>query len=78
MLPIYQTINKVLANTSLDRTNSPACVFVAPMLDVCVFLLIEQHLLSGTALHGSIPIQVLTAGSTNDISPLLQFRWYMV
>ena len=30
---------------------------------------------SSQALSGAVPIQVLT-GSTNDISPLLQFRWY--
>jgi hypothetical protein len=30
---------------------------------------------SSKALSGAVPIQVLT-GSTNDISPLLQFRWY--
>jgi hypothetical protein len=30
---------------------------------------------SSKVLHGAVPIQVLT-GSTNDISPLLQFRWY--
>ena len=30
---------------------------------------------SSQALNGSVPIQVLT-GSTNDISPLLHFRWY--
>ena len=30
---------------------------------------------SSKALLGAIPIQVLT-GSTNDISPLLQFQWY--
>ena len=30
---------------------------------------------SSKALSGAVPIQVLT-GSTNDISPLLQFCWY--
>jgi hypothetical protein len=66
----YQTV-KALANTILNRTGSPAYLWLLCLMYVC-FLLNNT---SSKALSGSIPIQVLT-GSTNDISPLLQFRWY--
>jgi hypothetical protein len=66
----YQTI-KALANTILDRTGSPAYLWLLCLMYVC-FLLNNT---SSKALSGRVPIQVLT-GSTNDISPLLQFQWY--
>jgi hypothetical protein len=66
----YQTI-KSLTNIILDRTGSPASLWLLCLMYVC-FLLNNT---SSQALSGAVPIQVLT-GSTNDISPLLQFRWY--
>jgi hypothetical protein len=66
----YQTV-KAITNTILDRTGSPAYLWLLCLMYVC-FLLNNT---SSKALSGAVPIQVLT-GSTNDISPLLQFRWY--
>ena len=63
----YQTIKSV-TNTILDRTGSPASLWLLCLMYVC-FLLNNT---SSKALSGAVPIQVLT-GSTNDISPLLQF-----
>jgi hypothetical protein len=59
-----------MANTILDCTGSPAFLWL-----LClgyVWFLLNNVAASGT---GAVPIQVLT-GSTNDISPLLYFRWY--
>ena len=66
----YQTV-KSLTNTILDRTGSPAYLWLLCLMYVC-FLLNNT---SSKALNGSVPLQVLT-GSMNDISPLLHFRWY--
>ena len=65
----YQTI-KSMANTILDRTGSPAFLWLLCLGYVCFLL---NNVASSST--GTIPIQVLT-GSTNDISPLLYFRWY--
>jgi hypothetical protein len=59
-----------MANTILDRTGSPAFLWLLCLGYVC--FLLNNVAASGT---GAVPIQVLT-GSTNDISPLLYFRWY--
>jgi hypothetical protein len=66
----YQTL-KSIANTILDRTGSPAYLWLLCLMYVCFLL----NNVSSASLHGQTPIQVLT-GSTNDISPLLFFRWY--
>jgi hypothetical protein len=63
----YQTV-KAITNTILDHTGSPAYLWFLCLMYVC-FLLNNTSL---NALSGAVPIQVLT-GSTNDISPLLQF-----
>ena len=66
----YQTL-KSIANTILDRTGSPAYLWLLCLMYVCFLL----NNVSSASLHGKTPIQVLTR-STNDISPLLFFRWY--
>jgi hypothetical protein len=63
----YQTL-KTIANTILDRTGSPASLWLLCLMYVCFLL----NNISSAALHGATPLQVLT-GSTNDISPLLFF-----
>jgi transposase InsO family protein len=62
----YQTIKR-LTNTILDRTGSPAFLWLLCLMYVC-FLLNNVAAPS----HGAVPIQTLN-GSTNDISPLLFF-----
>ena len=66
----YQTM-KSMANTILDRTGSPAFLWLQCLMYVCFIL----NNTSSDALNGAVPLQVLT-GSTNDISPLLFFQWY--
>jgi hypothetical protein len=66
----YQTL-KSIANTVLDRTGSPAYLWLLCLMYVCFLL----NNVSSASLNGQTRLQVLT-GSTNDISPLLFFRWY--
>jgi hypothetical protein len=66
----WQTV-KSLTNVILDRTGSPAYLWLHCLMYVCFLL----NNMSSASLHGAVPIQRLT-GSTNDISPLLFFRWY--
>ena len=65
----YQTIKSV-TNTILDRTGSPAYLWLLCLMYIC-FL----HNNVAAPNNGAVPIQTLN-GSTNDISPLLHFRWY--
>jgi hypothetical protein len=62
---------KFIANTILDRTGSPAYLWLLCLM--YVYFLVNN--VSAASLNGKTPLQVLT-GSTNDISPLLFFRWY--
>jgi hypothetical protein len=65
----YQTVKRV-ANVVLDRTGLPAYLWLLCLQYVCFIL---SNTYSDT--KGGVPLQLLT-GSTNDISPLLFFKWY--
>jgi hypothetical protein len=62
---------QVSYKTILDRTGSPAYLWLLCLMYVCFLL----NITSSKDLNGYVPIKVLT-GSMNDISPLLNFRWY--
>ena len=62
---------KRLANTLLDRTGAPACLWLLALMHACLILNLTAHASIGYA----IPLAVLT-GVTPDISALLQFDWY--
>ena len=66
----YQTL-KSMTNTVLERTGSPAYLWLL-CLQYVAFILNNSV---SDALNGTTPLQLLT-GSTNDISPLLFFKWY--
>jgi hypothetical protein len=66
----YQTL-KMMTNTVLDCTGSPAYLWLL-CLQYVAFILNNSV---SDALNGATPLQLLT-GSTNDISPLLFFKWY--
>jgi hypothetical protein len=62
---------QVSYKTILDHTGSPSYLWLLCLMYVCFLL----NITSSKDLNGSLPIKVLT-GSMNDISPLLNFRWY--
>jgi hypothetical protein len=66
--PRYQNL-KMMTNTVLDRTGSPAYLWLL-CLQYVAFILNNSV---SDALNGATPLQLLT-GSTNDISPLLFFK----
>ena len=62
---------KTMSNTVLDRTGAPAYTWLLCLMYVCFIL----NFTVSSALSGGVPIQRAT-GSTNDISPLLRFRFW--
>ena len=65
----WQTAKR-MTNTLLDRSGSPAYTWLLCLMYVCFIL---NNVWNNT-IQG-VPIQRLT-GSTNDISPILQFYWW--
>ena len=66
----WQTIKR-LANTIIDQTGSPACLWLLALTYVCFIL---NHM-AAAALNHAIPLTILT-DQMMDISPLLRFEWY--
>ena len=66
----WQTVKR-LANTIMDRTGSPACLWLLALTYVCFVL---NHT-AAAVLNCAVPLTVLT-GQMMDISPLLRFEWY--
>jgi hypothetical protein len=66
----YQML-KSIANTILDRTGSPAYLWLLCLVYMCFLL----NNVSSASMHGQTPLQVLT-GSTNNINPWLFSWWY--
>ena len=64
----YQ-VAKTMTNTIMDRTGSPAYLWLLCLAYVCVILNFTYN-----STIKAVPMQVLT-GSTVDISPLLRFRF---
>jgi hypothetical protein len=65
----YQTVKRI-ANIILDRTASPPYLWLL-CLEYVAFILNNTY----SPAKRAVPLQLLT-GSTNDISPLLFFKWY--
>ena len=65
----YQTVKRI-ANVILDRTASPPSLWLL-CLEYVAFILNNTY----SQVKRAVPLQLLT-GSTNDISPLLFFKWY--
>jgi hypothetical protein len=65
----YQTV-KTMGNTILERTGAPSYTWLICLTYVCFVL----NFTVSSALSGGVPIQRAT-GSTNNISPLLRFRF---
>ena len=62
---------KRLANRLMDRTGSPASLWLLALMHVCMIL----NFTANATIGHTVPLTKLT-GITQDISPLLQFDWY--
>jgi hypothetical protein len=61
-----------MGNTILDdRTGAPSYTWLLCLTYVCFIL----NFTISSALNGGVPIQRATGSTTNDISPLLRFRF---
>ncbi len=66
----YQDVKR-LTNTLLDRTGAPSSFWFLAMTHACFIL---NHTVNASIGY-TVPMAMLT-GVTQDISPLLQFKWY--